>query len=167
MAFTAKTIHAQRQIDYGNKNEHDTLVLMISKTDKYVGQLTGNLDIRNAVVFLQKKIVEEDSLDKTKWLKSNMEDYPSLKMPLPKLFLDANQLKRYVSSQMKWLLNPLGLKLGQGIFPSWQYRLDRALLLHSGGLLDDMADTEVSPPCSSSGTTWPRCPASPMDTWEG
>ena len=67
---------------------------MISKTDKSVGQLTGNLDIRNAVVFLQKKIVEEDSLDKTKWLKGNMEDYPSLKMPLPKLFLDANQLKR-------------------------------------------------------------------------
>ena len=45
---------------------------------------------------------------------------------------------------MKWLLDPLGLKLGQGVFPGWQYRLDRALLLHSGSLLDDMADTEVS-----------------------
>ena len=75
MAFTAKTIHAQRQIEYGNNNEHDTLALMISKTDKSVGQLTGNLDICNAVVFLQKKIVEEDSLDKTKLLKGNMEDY--------------------------------------------------------------------------------------------
>ena len=36
IAFTAKTIHAQCQIDYGNKNEHDTLVWKISKTDKSV-----------------------------------------------------------------------------------------------------------------------------------
>ena len=92
MAFTVKTIHAQRQIDYGNKNEHDTLVLMISKTDKSVGQLTGNLDIRDAVVFLQKKIVEEDSLDKTKWLKSNMEDYPLAWTKTPKLWVGVSLL---------------------------------------------------------------------------
>ena len=76
MAFTAKTIHSQRQIDYGEKHDHETLIVMMSKTDKSVGQLTGNLDIRDAVVFLQKKIVQEDRMDKKKWLKSNMEDYP-------------------------------------------------------------------------------------------
>ena len=39
MAFTTKIIYAQGQMNYGEKHEHDTLVLMLSKTYKFVGHI--------------------------------------------------------------------------------------------------------------------------------
>ena len=52
-----------------------------------------------------------------------MDNYPYLQLPPAQVFSNANALKGYAAKQLTWLLDPLKLKRGEGVFPGWNFEV--------------------------------------------
>ena len=52
--------------------------------------------------------------------------FPKLPMELKYLMLKANLLKKYAGQMLQWFTKPYGLRMGQGQFPGWVFKVDRA-----------------------------------------
>ena len=74
----------------------------------------------------------------------DLENYPPLPMPPSKLFNNPVAVKSYASKQLKWLLDPLKIKRGEGEFPGWDFKVDKAALTYTGGLLSNLPGHYVS-----------------------
>ena len=60
------------------------------------------------------------------------------------MFQDPIALKSYASKQLKWLLSPLGLKKGEGLFAGWDYLLDKNSFFYTAGLLESLGSQSFS-----------------------
>lgn len=85
-----------------------------------------------------------ESRDRAIWLKGSLSSYPHLPLPPGELFSNVNALKSYGSKQLNWLLEPLKLKRGEGVFSGWDYEVDKASLVYSGGELVNLPSQSVS-----------------------
>ena len=77
-------------------------------------------------------------------MRGSFDDFPHLPLPPNQLFQDANAVKSYASKQLNWLLKPLNLKKGEGLFPGWDYQVNKANLVFSGGMLANLSSESVS-----------------------
>ena len=77
-------------------------------------------------------------------MRGSLDDYPRLPLPPAQLFCNANALKGYVAKQLSWLLEPLKLKRGEGVFSGWNYEVDKARLIYSGAEVAKLPSQTVS-----------------------
>ena len=102
----------------------------------------SSISIAIYIQFVQ--VACEEARDRAKWMKGSLDDYPRLPLPPVQLFQDANAVKSYASKQLNWLLEPLSLKKGKGLFPGWDYQVDRAAFVYSGQILANLSSQSVS-----------------------
>ena len=102
------TVHVQRNMERNHTKGIDDFYLASSDGKITV---TGSLSILEAVELMKKEILLKEATVKLTWLPSTAP--PDLSCPLPMLFSQPDKLKRMSSSYLKWLLKPLGLKMGE------------------------------------------------------
>ena len=86
----------------------------------------------------------EDAQDRSTWMKGSLTNFPYLPLPPDELFSNANALKSFSSKLLDWLLQPLGLKRGEGDFGGWNFEVDKASLVFSGRELTNFPSQRFS-----------------------
>ena len=104
------------------------------------GQHSGNLDLKDAVKYIQACIANNGSLEKCKRITKNKKTFPKLPVSITTLYKNTNKLKSYTSTIMWWFLNPFGLKSGTGSCLGWNFVVYTANFVLCGNLLEGMSD---------------------------
>ena len=142
--FQLNNIHSTNLMKYCENKNQNVLIVSVPKVGMEECQVAGTMDLRMAITLLEKEIAKREAKDGMNWVKGNLEDIPKLPMELKYLMSKANLLKKYAGQVLQWFTKPYGLRMGQGQFPGWVVKVDRARFSLTDPYLYGVEESEFS-----------------------